>query len=71
MKYTVYSKLLKYTVNYEIKLWSTKCDQILENGSKSHMYNLAYNDISVYAYGFLKYFLQNLGNLSYELHTEK
>ena len=26
-----------------------------------------FNDISVYAY---KYFLNNLGNLSYEFHTE-
>ena len=48
-------------------------DQILENGSKSHMKSSVFlhvfNDISIYAFVFLEYFFNMFHNLSIEFHV--
>ena len=49
------------------------CDRILENNSKSHMksgvFLHVFNDISIHAYVFPKYFLNIFSNLSIEFHA--
>ena len=50
-----------------------KCDQISENGSKSHMKSIVFqqvfNCISTYAYVFPEYLLHAFDNFSIKLHV--
>ena len=50
-----------------------KCNQISENGSKSHMKSIViqhvFNYISTYAYAFSGYLLYNFNNLSIKFHV--